>query len=56
MKSNQNDASVRFLYGNHAGLFLLKLILALRVPALLGALLRTPLSRFYIKSFIKKII
>lgn len=49
-----NDKSVEFLYGNPLGRILLHFILAIRVPKLLGALLRCPLSRFYISSFVKK--
>ena len=51
---NQNDKSVLFLYGTKFGRGLLRFILAIRVPALLGAILRSPVSRFYIKSFVKK--
>lgn len=49
-----NDASVRFLYGTRPGRILLQVTLALRIPAILGAVLRTPLSRLYIKPFVKK--
>ena len=49
-----NDASVRFLYGTACGRALLHILLFLHIPALLGALLRTPLSRFYIPGFVKK--
>ncbi|MBQ9207722.1 MAG: phosphatidylserine decarboxylase [Treponema sp.] len=54
MAANANDKSVQFLYGTKFGRVLLHAILALRVPALLGLVLRSPFSRFYIKSFIKK--
>lgn len=49
-----NDASTRFLYGTRAGRMLLRLMLTTRIPALLGAVLRSPLSRCYIKPFIRK--
>ena len=51
---NANDKSVQFLYGNPIGRIILHAILAFRVPKLLGAVLRSPLSRFYISSFVKK--
>ncbi|MBQ4378701.1 MAG: phosphatidylserine decarboxylase [Treponema sp.] len=54
MASDANDKSVKFLYGTKFGRGLLSVILALKVPALLGCILRSPLSRFYIKSFVKK--
>lgn len=54
MAENANDKSVQFLYGTKGGRILLHTILALRVPKLLGVALRSPFSRFYIKSFIKK--
>ena len=54
MAENANDKSVQFLYGTRCGRLLLHTILALRVPALLGSILRSPLSRFYISSFVKK--
>lgn len=54
MAENANDKSVQFLYGTKCGRVLLYVILALRVPKLLGCVLRSPLSRFYIPSFIKK--
>ncbi|MBQ9281903.1 MAG: phosphatidylserine decarboxylase [Treponema sp.] len=53
-KKNSNDASVRFLYGTSLGRILLHVVLKLHVPALLGCILRSPVSRFYIPSFIKK--
>ena len=49
-----NDKSVQFLYGTKCGRIMLHAILALRVPKLLGCLLRSPLSRCYIPSFVKK--
>lgn len=54
MAENANDRSVQFLYGTKCGRILLHTILALRIPKLLGSLLRSPMSRFYISSFIKK--
>ena len=54
MAANANDKSVQFLYGTVFGRGLLHVILALRVPKMLGAVLRSPISRFYIKSFVKK--
>ena len=54
MAKNANDKSVQFLYGTGFGRCLLHVILALRVPKMLGAVLRSPISRFYIKSFVKK--
>ena len=54
MAENANDKSVQFLYGTKCGRGLLYAILALRVPKLLGVVLRSPFSRFYIKSFVKK--
>ena len=51
---DRNDSSVEFLYGTRFGKILLEFILAVKVPKLLGAFLRSPLSRFYIKSFIAK--
>ncbi len=52
--TNQNDKSVEFLYGTKLGKIILEFILFARVPKLLGFLLRTPLSRFYINKFVKK--
>ena len=54
MAENANDKSVQFLYGTKCGRGLLHAILALRVPKLLGCVLRSPFSRFYINSFVKK--
>lgn len=52
--NDANDASTRFLYGTRFGRALLHAALALRVPAILGAFLRTPLSALYIKPFVRK--
>lgn len=49
-----NDKSVEFLYGTKFGRMLLEFALTIRVPKLLGAFLRSPLSKFYIKKFIAK--
>lgn len=54
MAENANDKSVQFLYGTKGGRLLLHAILALKVPKLLGVLLRSPFSRYYIPSFVKK--
>ena len=54
MAENANDKSVQFLYGTKGGRVLLHAILALRVPKLLGVVLRSPFSCFYINSFVKK--
>ena len=54
MAENANDKSVQFLYGTKCGRVILHTILALRVPKLLGCVLRSPLSKFYIPSFVKK--
>ena len=54
MAENANDKSVQFLYGTKFGRVILHTILALRVPKLLGCVLRSPISRFYIPSFVKK--
>lgn len=54
MGNNGNDKSVQFLYGTKCGRILLHGLLACRIPALLGLVLRSPISRFYIPSFIKK--
>jgi hypothetical protein len=54
MAKNANDKSVQFLYGTKGGRILLHAILALRVPKLLGVVLRSPFSKLYINSFIKK--
>ena len=48
-----NDTSVTVLYGTPAGRLLLEALLLLRVPKLLGFLLRTRLSRFYVGRFIR---
>ena len=49
-----NDSSVKFLYGTKSGRGLLSFILAVKVPALLGCILRSPVSKIYINKFIKK--
>ena len=49
-----NDGSVEFLCRNPFGRCILETMLALRVPKLLGAFLRSPLSHSYIKPFIAK--
>ncbi len=56
MRSNDgaDDKSVKFLYGTRFGRLLLGVLLALKVPAILGLFLRSRLSVFYIKPFIKK--
>ena len=54
MSKNSNDKSVQFLYGTPFGRVLLHIILALKVPKLLGAVLRSPFSSFYVNSFVKK--
>lgn len=46
--------AVSFLYGTHIGRALQSAFLALRIPALLGIYLRSPLSAWYIKPFVKK--
>lgn len=51
---NKNDKSVEFLYGNKFGKCILEFILAIKVPKMLGAFLRSPLSHFYIQKFIAK--
>ncbi|WP_296685881.1 phosphatidylserine decarboxylase [Treponema sp. UBA3813] len=53
-EKSANDKSVEFLYGTKCGRILLHGILALRLPALLGLVLRSPFSRIYISSFVKK--
>lgn len=54
MNKNPNDKSVVFLYGTKSGRALLELILALKIPALLGLFLRSPLSIPVIRPFVKK--
>ena len=54
MAENANDKSVQFLYGTKCGRVLLHAILALKVPKLLGVVLRSPFSKYYIPSFVKK--
>ncbi len=57
MNSNdlpKNDKSVEFLYGSRIGKIILEFMLFIQVPKLLGIFLRSPMSRSYIKTFIKK--
>lgn len=54
MAKDANDKSVKFLYGTKFGRCLLHFILAVKIPALLGCILRSSVSRFYINSFVKK--
>lgn len=49
-----NDKSVVFLCKSSFGRFLYNLMLFLQIPKIMGFFLRTPFSRFMIKSFIKK--
>lgn len=51
---NQNDKSVEFLCCTKVGRVLLKFILFIHFPKLMGFFLRTPLSHFMISNFIKK--
>ena len=50
----REDFSVRFLYGTVAGRFLLKLLTKPIVSKIGGTFLESPLSRIFIKGFIKK--
>ncbi|MBQ0052269.1 MAG: phosphatidylserine decarboxylase [Treponema sp.] len=54
MASSGNDKSVEFMYTTKTGKMILQLALALKVPKTLGFFLRSPISRFYINSFVKK--
>lgn len=54
MKKESNDKSVLFLYGTKIGRVILEIVLLLRIPAILGFVLRTPLSILFINSFVKK--
>ena len=54
MKKEPNDRSTLFLYGTRPGRVVLEIMLAMKVPAMLGFLLRTPLSIPAIKPFIRK--
>ena len=54
MKKKPNDRSTLFLYGTRPGRVVLEIMLAMKVPAMLGFLLRTPLSIPAIKPFIRK--
>ena len=54
MNNNPNDKSVLFLYGTKPGRVILSIILAIKIPALLGLFLRSIFSVPFIKPFIKK--
>lgn len=54
MAKKQKRSSVQFLYETKTGRFLQNIFLFLHVPAILGFFLRSPLSSFAIKPFIKK--
>ncbi|MBQ5434254.1 MAG: phosphatidylserine decarboxylase, partial [Treponema sp.] len=47
-------SAVDFLYGTLPGRILQNAFLALKIPALLGLYLRSPLSAWYVKPFVKK--
>ncbi len=49
-----NSKSVVFLCSSPFGRFLYELSLTLKIPKLMGAFLRSPLSAFYISNFVKK--
>lgn len=49
-----NSKSVVFLCSSHFGRFLYNLTLFLQIPKIMGAFLRSPLSKFFIKGFVKK--
>lgn len=49
-----NSKSVVFLCSSPFGRFLYNLTLFLQVPKIIGAFLRSPLSKFFIKGFVKK--
>lgn len=49
-----NSKSVVFLCSSPFGRFLYNLTLFLQVPRIMGAFLRSPLSKFFIKGFVKK--
>lgn len=49
-----NSKSVVFLCSSPFGRFLYNLTLFLQVPKIMGAFLRSPLSKFFIKVFVKK--
>lgn len=49
-----NSKSVVFLCSSSFGRFLYNLTLFLQIPKIIGAFLRSPLSKFFIKGFIKK--
>ncbi len=50
--ANANDKSVAFLYGTKFGRFLLRILLFIGAPKLLGIYLRSRFSRSYIKKFV----
>lgn len=54
MNNNPNDKSVLFLYGTKPGRVILSIILAIKIPVLLGLFLRSIFSVPFIKPFIKK--
>lgn len=49
-----NSKSVVFLCSSPFGRFLYNLTLFLQIPKIMGAFLRSPLSKFFIKGFVKK--
>ena len=49
-----NSNSVVFLCSSPFGRFLYNLTLFLQIPKIMGAFLRSPLSKFFIKGFVKK--
>lgn len=49
-----NSKSVVFLCSSSFGRFLYNLTLFLQIPKIMGAFLRSPLSKFFIKGFVKK--
>ena len=50
----ENSKSVVFLCSSPFGRFLYNLTLFLQIPKIMGAFLRSPLSKFFIKGFVKK--
>lgn len=51
---SKNDKSAEFLYGTRFGKIILEAMLFTKIPKLLGAFLRSPASKFYVKRFIRK--
>lgn len=51
---SKNDKSAEFLYGTKFGKIILEALLFTKIPKLLGAFLRSPASKFYVKRFIRK--